>query len=58
MVRPGVLRFTYENGSFFAEYTIDGRKLLGVHRGGTVEFDLPQIEREAQTQPAQPQPGD
>jgi hypothetical protein len=53
LIRPGVIRLVYENGAFFAEYRIGDRRLLGVNRGGTVEFDLAQVEEEAKSLMAQ-----
>ncbi len=48
LVRPGIIRLTYDNGAFVAEFGYEGRKLLtAVNRGGTAVFDLEQIESEA-----------
>jgi hypothetical protein len=49
MVRPNVLRITYDNGAFYCEYDVKSRVQLTKNRGNAERLDLAQVEREAQT---------
>lgn len=44
---PGYERLAFANGHFFAEYDWRRNVIMGVHRGGTVYFDLTRIAEEA-----------
>lgn len=54
MIRPGVVRLTFDNGTFVAEFGYEGKKMLtAVNRGGTATFDLDGIEAKARELEAQ-----